>query len=85
MKESYTVFEAPFPRISLYCVNKPKKPDSKLEIHKEKMDHKIEKRKKVMRKRAITLPYLLVGSTSTNSSELSSSESATPFIPFPYR
>jgi hypothetical protein len=56
----YTVFEAPLPRISLYC-NKWRNPNIRL-----KADNARERERERERER-YTLPYLPVGSTSTNS------------------
>jgi hypothetical protein len=59
--DSYTVFEAPLPRISLYCKNKTK-PQNQTPNSKKKHTHTQERREE----ERSTLPYLPVGSTSTN-------------------
>lgn len=68
---TYTVFEAPLPRISLYW--------KKNQTEKTKWREKVKWEMKREREGIHTLPYLPVGSSSTKS-ESSSSKCVTPFI-----
>lgn len=92
IENTYTVFEAPFPRISLYCnhniitIHNSNSRNTRFAFTKNKKYKKIsrnQKELKTLKKLKHTLPYLPVGSTSTNS-ESSESRSTTPFIPYTY-
>jgi hypothetical protein len=60
--DSYTIFEAPRPRISLYCKKNKSKPQNQTHnsFHRRNTHAQRERER-------CTLPYLPVGSTSTNS------------------
>jgi len=62
-KTAYTIFDAPLPRISLYCKNNADFIQFNYQDSHEKKDKNREK------KNTHTLPYLPVGSTSTYKEE----------------